>query len=71
MEGYQVDQNQNQNQNFTNYFLSRLKTFTRKTRFEQGVWNIREKESTRPKDNIYIDMQAGRNLLPKLLVADN
>jgi len=23
------------------------------------------------KDNIYIDMQAGRNLLPKLLVADN
>ena len=23
-----------------------------------------------PKDNIYIDMQAGRNLLPKLLVAD-
>jgi len=24
-----------------------------------------------PKDNIYIDMQAGRNLLPKLLVADN
>jgi len=23
------------------------------------------------KDNIHIDMQAGRNLLPKLLVADN
>ena len=23
------------------------------------------------KDNIYIDMQAGRNLLPNLLVADN
>jgi len=23
------------------------------------------------KDNIYIDMQAGRNLLPKLPVADN
>ena len=24
-----------------------------------------------PNDNIYIDMQAGRNLLPKLPVADN
>ena len=27
--------------------------------------------SLKSKDNIYIDMQAGRNLLPKLLVADN
>ena len=29
------------------------------------------KNKVNPNDNIYIDMQAGRNLLPKLPVADN
>ena len=35
-----------------------------------GIEDVRS-NSNETKDNIYIDMQAGRNLLPKLLVADN
>ena len=47
------------------WLLARVLFLCPQTRF------IEQQEVVELKDNIYIDMQAGRNLLPKLPVADN
>jgi len=43
----------------------------KRSTFQLGLQARNVNKSEKNKDNIYIDMQAGRNLLPKLLVADN